>query len=457
MLSRENHLPHQAGKRRGSKLHGNQSFFSQLLGKIGLLDDKISRGPEIETKMQDQFRYFRQEFIDICQSAGIAIPMDMMEENSSRIFVFVQQKGPSHIFQVIRSNPENVGVLRSSMALLIVTLTILQAKKESSIKMPDKFSRKSSSVGTESLSTWISSSLVEMFDSSAIQLLIQVLKYSTTLSIDELCLNLLAKLVLVSVECAEQMLLPASYAKNQKSTTTPSASKQTEDTRTCMSYIFSVAACNKNREVIIAAVADIIIGVLLVHKQSPNLVSICEEISRTTVTILPLQKNKIDDIKSSDNRKSKDVEWAALKLLLKFIGRFQRFLAELDEEDTRNANEPSSQKVSILYAHRKVIIVISLLISNCLEVAVFVNTLVGVEAIIRKSAKLVPPDTTEANLIEECLIRLKIAREPDIDDTAKGVIVVNLISCSNLYSDPDGGGFFNILNLFKTQFDQLID
>lgn len=455
MQSRAGYLKEQAGKHSGVKHTGvkhtgNQSFVSQLLGKIGLLDDKISRGSDIETKMQDQFRYFRLEFIDICQSAGIAIPMDMMEENASRIFIFVQQKGPSHVFQVIRSNPENVGVLRSAMALLIVTFTILQAKKESSIKMPEKFSRKSSSVGSESLSTWISSSLLEICDSSVVQILIQVLKYSTTLSLDELCLNLLAKIVLVSAECAEQMLLPASYSKNQRSTTQPSVSKQTEDTRTCISYIFSVAACNKNREVIIAAVADIIIGVLLVHKQSPNLVSICEEIARTTVTVLPLQKNKANDIKCSDNRKSKDIEWAALKLLLKFIGRFQRFLAELNDEDFRNANEPSSQKVSILYAHRKVIIVISLLISNCFEVAVFVNTLVGVEAMIRKSAKLVPPDTTEANLIEECLIRLKVAREPDVDDSAKGVIVVNLLYCSNLYSDPDGGGFVDSLTFYKT-------
>jgi K+/H+ antiporter YhaU regulatory subunit KhtT len=331
--------------------------------------------------------------------------------------------------------------------LLIVTLTILQNKKDASNNLPDKFSRKASSVGVDSLGTWITASLIEVCDSSSIQIIIQILKYSTTLSIDELCLSLIAKMVLLSADCAEQMLLPASHTKVQKKSTT--INKQTEDMRTCISYVFSVAACNKNREVIVGAVADIVIGILLVYQKSENLISICETIARTTVIVLPLNKTKSTDSGVVDSRKTKEIEWAALKLLLKFIHRFQLFLAKLDERDYRNANEPSSQKVSILYAHKKVICATSLLIANSRAVAVAVNTLVGVEAIIKKSGKLVSPGTTEYNLIDECLVRLRMAREPELTNAAQGVIVVHLISCSDLYSDPDSNGLYICYYIYR--------
>jgi hypothetical protein len=262
-------------------------------------------------------------------------------------------------------------------------------------------------------------------------------------------------MVLCSVDASEQMLLPVSQTKNQKHiglSKSAAAEKKTqrlgstdaaEDMRTSISYVFSVGACNKNREIIIAAVAEIVIGIILAHQNSPQLYSVCESIARTSVTTLPLPKHRADDSVPAESllSKDKDIEWAALKLLLKFLKRFQRFLDTTNDNDIfRLANQPSSQKISLTFAHKKVVSSIALLVSNCREVACFVNKLVGVEAVIKKSGQLSSEDSSEYALIQECLVRLKLARQPVEDDSAKGVILIHLIECSDLYTDPDGDG-----------------
>ena len=93
-----------------------------------------------------------------------------------------------------------------------------------------------------------------------------------------------------------------------------------------------------------------------------------------------------------------------MKLLLKFLKRFQLYVhpAE-DTSDFRQANLPSSQRSSLMYARKKVLSAVSLLIINSNEVAVFVNSLVGAESIIRKSAEHTAEDRSSERVTLQLL------------------------------------------------------
>lgn len=135
------------------------------------------------------------------------MPLDITEDTSGRMFSFIQKKGPSHVFQVIRSNSENVNVLRCSCSLLIVTISILQLKAEIESTRRSRLTvRVKSAQGAQNLGTWLSQSLSDICDGGSVQILVQILKYSNMNSINELLLNLLAKIVSVSQEAAYQMI-----------------------------------------------------------------------------------------------------------------------------------------------------------------------------------------------------------------------------------------------------------
>ena len=75
-----------------------------------------------------------------------------------RIFPFIQHNGPNHVFQVIRSNPENVNVMRCATSLLVVTISLLQQKggSEEATKTVQAPERKSSmNLISENLSVWV--------------------------------------------------------------------------------------------------------------------------------------------------------------------------------------------------------------------------------------------------------------------------------------------------------------
>lgn len=49
-----------------------------------------------DVHVYDQFQYFRREFIEICASSQITIPLDIMEDTSGRFFMFIQHKVSYH-------------------------------------------------------------------------------------------------------------------------------------------------------------------------------------------------------------------------------------------------------------------------------------------------------------------------------------------------------------------------
>jgi hypothetical protein len=187
----------------------NRHRASILLSKDGFSRGKNTKATE--EKLGEQFRYFRQEFLEAALSIGVPVPLDMVEDKAGRVYTFVNQKGPRYLFQIMHSNPESAHLLRVSLSLLIITISILRGK------LPQNSSSMSSNVEsshltwmnllTENVSTWALDSLTSIADGSAVAICTNLLRHSHSQTIQELILNLLAQLVNITEEAANQMLL----------------------------------------------------------------------------------------------------------------------------------------------------------------------------------------------------------------------------------------------------------
>jgi hypothetical protein len=135
----------------------------------------------------------------------------MVEDKAGRVYTFVNQKGPRYLFQIMHSNPESAHLLRVSLSLLIITISILRGK------LPQNTPSMSCNLDnshltwmnllTENVSTWALDSLTSIADGSAVAICTNLLRHSHSQTIQELILNLLAQLVNITEEAANQMLL----------------------------------------------------------------------------------------------------------------------------------------------------------------------------------------------------------------------------------------------------------
>jgi hypothetical protein len=199
----------------------NRHRASILLSKDGFSRGKNSKA--MEEKLGDQFRYFRQEFLDGALSIGVPVPLDMVEDKGGRVFTFVNQKGPRYLFQIMHSNPESAHLLRVSLSLLIVTISILRGKlPQTTVNSNDQKSAHAwVSLLSENVSSWALDSLTTIADGSAVAICTNLLRHSHSQTIQELILNLLAQLVNITEEAANQMLLYptiTSHEQTQKET-----------------------------------------------------------------------------------------------------------------------------------------------------------------------------------------------------------------------------------------------
>jgi hypothetical protein len=180
-----------------------------LLSKDGYSRGKHTKA--IEEKLGEQFRYFRQEFLEAALSIGVPVPLDMVEDKAGRVYTFVNQKGPRYLFQIMHSNPESAHLLRVSLSLLIITISILRGKLPQNTSSSPTNLEKSHltwmNLLTENVSTWALDSLTYIADGSAVAICTNLLRHSHSQTIQELILNLLAQLVNITEEAANQMLL----------------------------------------------------------------------------------------------------------------------------------------------------------------------------------------------------------------------------------------------------------
>ena len=83
---------------------------------------------QIDGKLNDQFRYFRREFMEAASAQGVTMPLELVEDKSGRFFTFVNANGPRYLLQIIHSQPEASAIMRCAISLLIVTMAILRRK-----------------------------------------------------------------------------------------------------------------------------------------------------------------------------------------------------------------------------------------------------------------------------------------------------------------------------------------
>jgi hypothetical protein len=187
----------------------NRHRASILLSKDGYSRGRNTKA--IEEKLGEQFRYFRQEFLEAALSIGVPVPLDMVEDKAGRVYTFVNQKGPRYLFQIMHSNPESAHLLRVSLSLLIITISILRGKLPQNTSSSPSNLEKSHltwmNLLTENVSTWALDSLTSIADGSAVAICTNLLRHSHSQTIQELILNLLAQLVNITEEAANQMLL----------------------------------------------------------------------------------------------------------------------------------------------------------------------------------------------------------------------------------------------------------
>eukprot|EP01038_Epipyxis_sp_PR26KG_P003993 gene3993-5718_t len=187
------------------------------------------------------------------------------------------------------------------------------------------------------------------------------------------------------------------------------------ESHSCFSYVLAVIMLEKNRHILMSSLADLILVMLAAN----NVDNIAYAIAKTPTCQLPL----IDTEKSSSHTKATNkassfvsanqapktvpknpltgqiVDWAGLKLLLKFLYRYQKITIHRANSIPRDAVSASvRQKEEYSYTHMKVLTAICSLISHSHTVSSYVNGLNGAVQLIQ-IASTVHQNDEDSNLI----------------------------------------------------------
>jgi hypothetical protein len=439
-----------------------------------------SEGVSVDEKLSEQFRYFRTEYVEAANSCGVAVPLVIVEDKSGQVYKFVYHGGPKYLFEVIQANLENIHLLRCSLSLLIIIITLLRRK------LPDgsaghKESTLFSVSTSDSITAWVADTLAKIGDASAVSICINVLITSYNPSVQELSLSLLASMLMVSDEAVAQMLLPYSSSgtvavldaandpprknSNKRNTSSRPSSveamdpamgqaggefKQTQENalhkpktvdfkklnfsyntmdysskkahvekpkhsdkpNTCLSYVLSVILLQKNRHLLAAGCADIILAMLRKNRREMG-----EAIAQTPTCELPA----IDDRKSKNDTRSSFskfsaqpeesvapknnplsttiIEWAGLKLMLKFLFRYEKMNAQSRTATKAIDREAVSASLHLkeeyAYAHGRVFSAVCQLIASSPAVAAQTNTLDGAEDLLTFTFSRIDPNDSQ--------------------------------------------------------------
>jgi hypothetical protein len=194
----------------------------------------------IDDRSGQQFRYFRDEFVAAALGAGITLPLDMIEDETGRIFNFLKQGGPEFVFNILLVENNGTNFLRVCLTLLITTFVILksslpapahhkhqqqqdQARRNSgdgSVNLPGGQSGgahmhryksrldQTSMTAEEALQDWIYQCIQRVIDEGAVSVLISIIVHSSHQEIQGLAICLLSHVVSVSRDAAVQILQP---------------------------------------------------------------------------------------------------------------------------------------------------------------------------------------------------------------------------------------------------------
>ena len=452
----------QTNRRKGKVSTGREPSISGNINSQGtvFLSNAIApTSKSIDDKLAEQFRYFRHEFMEAAINSGATIPLDMVEDKNGHLYTFVKTNGPKYIFQIMQNNTKSVHLLRCSLSLIIITITLLRRKcVETSKSKPFHGAGRNllnSASSQNAISAWAIESLAKIVDSGTVSICIQILIKSSNPSVQELALNLLAFLLPSSPNAIEQMLLPPSstkeggnnlgksydsepertkmninkgfdhlkYMNAGKSDDSKEKAKPTRKTAdksldaSCLSYMLSVALLQKNRHLLLAGCADVIISMLTSHPTD-----YCEPIASTATCQLPALEEQSTSTTTQKSMKkdyslqqqppaplpvnplaNKIIEWAGLKILLKFLFRYQK-ISHRSESDSLMRDSVSAAlrlKEEYLYTHQRVFIAVCSLIAGSPAVAAYANSLSGAEELLRVSASVHEPLNSQLEKLVE--------------------------------------------------------
>ena len=91
-----------------------ESVVAEVVAKQRREELKTNRIKELQ--LTNQFRYFKSEFLEAATNAGVTVPLDLVEDNSNKVYNFITthsgQNGPKYIYSVMQTKPDSTHLMR---------------------------------------------------------------------------------------------------------------------------------------------------------------------------------------------------------------------------------------------------------------------------------------------------------------------------------------------------------
>jgi hypothetical protein len=390
----------------------------------------------VDSRLNDQFKYFRREFMEAAISAGVTLPLELIEDRSGRFFSFVNSKGPKYLIYIMRTQPESSAILRSAISLLIVTLVILRRK------LPDGANRTANwtSMVTGSVGSWVVEMLADVADGAAVSVCITLLMNSKLLIIQELVFSLLGMLINCSDEAALQMLTSPTYQQSslkeledrwRKELGVPDAVLTIDEKAqiipeikpTCLSVMFRIVANNRNHHSVVSSCADIVVAMCsysspaiaraIARTSAPKMLSHYLESSSTLASPSRVVKTAITPeealIKQILSSKSKEVTlleegkksammspakkpkkdratWDALHIMVQFLHRFFRYASTDATSELVNSVPPEDRR-KLIQAQNRIVVAVGTLVACAPDIGNYLFSVPKARSIVQNSAQ----------------------------------------------------------------------
>jgi hypothetical protein len=260
--------------------------------------------------------------------------MSIVEDQSGRIFEFVNILGPKFLLHMLVAEHENTAILRISLSMLLLVVAYLRSKLPKGYKNESDWTH----IISNTLTDWAISSLHYIADNGSVSVCVNLLLHNHADDIQQLALNLMAHLIAVSEVAGQQILQilehdkvdefddirhtqsisneKLDYIKTITGMPTLNAFKDIAEGEavrtvllksanissrkgkgeaevtalkpilstpgsTCLSYVISIAALYRNRVIVMGSCAEIVIA--LTYSADANMI---EEIARTPTVVL---------------------------------------------------------------------------------------------------------------------------------------------------------------------------
>lgn len=126
-------------------LSGIHNSAKRIVVRHCILFGKCNSKPDFSSTPQDQkgehlnqqFRYFRSTFVSLASQSSIPLPLEIVEDEKSRLFTFVRHEGPKVVLDILTNHSENIALVRCGLSLLIVTVSLLSLKLDEALVHPN--------------------------------------------------------------------------------------------------------------------------------------------------------------------------------------------------------------------------------------------------------------------------------------------------------------------------------